>query len=107
MATDSPSSTQSSTSDNPPAERQYNVRLGLVLFFVYLVLYLGFVLINAFAASLMETITIAGLNLAIVYGFGLIVVALILALVYGFMCRTEVDAEAVAKADEDQGGSDR
>lgn len=61
----------------------------MILFAVYLVFYLGFVLINAFAADLMETITLAGLNLAIVYGFGLIVLALVLALVYGVMCRSE------------------
>ena len=36
---------------SPPSptspERRYNVRLGLILFTIYLVLYLGFVLINA------------------------------------------------------------
>jgi hypothetical protein len=32
---------------------------------------------------------VAGLNLAIVYGFALIVVAFALALVYGMLCRNE------------------
>jgi uncharacterized membrane protein (DUF485 family) len=77
------------TSDSPSPERQFNTRLGLILFAVYLVFYLGFVLINAFAADLMETSTLAGLNLAIVYGFGLIVAAIVLALIYGVMCRSE------------------
>jgi uncharacterized membrane protein (DUF485 family) len=31
---------------------------------------------------------VAGLNLAIVYGFGLIIAALVLAAVYGWLCRT-------------------
>lgn len=73
-------------------QRRYNTRLGIVLFAIYLALYLGFVLINAFAATVMETPVVAGLNLAIVYGFGLIVAALVMALVYGAMCKNEPDA---------------
>ncbi len=87
------------SSDHPSSQRQYNTRLGLKLFVVYLLFYLGFVLINAFAADMMETIVVAGLNLAIVYGFGLIVVALLMALVYGSMCRNE------PVEDEDTNGS--
>ena len=74
---------------SPPNARQYNSRLGLILFAIYLVLYLGFVFINAFAADWMEKIVLAGLNLAIVYGFALIVIALLLAGVYGLLCRAE------------------
>ncbi|WP_182867985.1 DUF485 domain-containing protein [Rhodopirellula sp. JC639] len=66
-----------------------NARLGLWLFAVYLVLYLGFVFLSAFAAHLMERPVIAGLNLAIVYGFGLIVGALVMALLYGMLCKSE------------------
>lgn len=68
-----------------------NSRIGLVLFAVYLLLYGGFVFLNAFAADVMETTPIAGVNLAILYGFGLIVVALLLALVYGFLCKPTDD----------------
>jgi uncharacterized membrane protein (DUF485 family) len=76
--------------DPPPSSaRQFNSRLGLILFVIYLAFYLGFVLINAFAADVMETIVLAGLNLAIVYGFALIVIALLLAGIYGVMCRAE------------------
>ena len=67
----------------------YNARLGLVLFVVYLVLYGGFVFLNAFAAETMEITPLAGVNLAILYGFGLIVVALVLALVYGWASKPE------------------
>jgi uncharacterized membrane protein (DUF485 family) len=94
------------TSDSPSPERQFNTRLGLILFVVYFVFYVGFVLINAFAADLMETSTLAGLNLAIVYGFGLIVAALVLALIYGFMCRSEpAENPKDAGGDEAKGGS--
>jgi len=66
-----------------------NARIGFVLFVVYSLLYGGFVFLNAFAADVMEMTPIAGVNLAILYGFGLIVAALILALVYGFLCKEE------------------
>lgn len=72
--------------------RRHNSRLGLALFAVYLLLYAGFVFISAFATDVMDTIVVAGLNLAIVYGFGLIVAALVLALVYGMGCRREGNA---------------
>jgi uncharacterized membrane protein (DUF485 family) len=61
----------------------------MTLFVAYLCFYTGFVLASAFAAGWMETIVLAGLNLAIVYGFGLIFVALVLAIVYGLLCRHE------------------
>lgn len=64
-----------------------NSRFGLVLFFVYLVLYGGFVLLNTFRPALMETTPLAGLNLAILYGFGLIIGALLLSLFYGIFSR--------------------
>ena len=57
---------------------------GLFLFVIYLLLYGGFVLINAFAPELMEATPIAGVNLAILYGFGLILAAFAMALLYGF-----------------------
>ncbi|TWU60866.1 hypothetical protein Poly51_11480 [Rubripirellula tenax] len=69
--------------------RRYNIRLGLYLFAIYTALYVGFVLINAFAPDVMDTIVLAGLNLAIVYGFSLIIAALVMALIYGAMCRSE------------------
>ncbi|TWU49542.1 DUF485 domain-containing protein [Rubripirellula reticaptiva] len=71
------------------AARRYNSRLGLLLFAIYSALYVGFVLTSTFFAETMDTIVLAGLNLAIVYGFGLIVAALVMALIYGMMCRTE------------------
>ena len=52
-------------------------------FFVYLVLYAGFVVLNAVAPEVMETKPVAGLNLAVLYGFGLILAAFVLAIVYG------------------------
>lgn len=65
--------------------------IGLLLFDVYLVLYGGFVLLAAFSPQTMEITPLAGVNLAIWYGFGLIVAALVLALVYGWASRSKAD----------------
>jgi uncharacterized membrane protein (DUF485 family) len=63
-------------------------RIGLVLFAVYLLLYGGFVLLNAFAPEQMDRTPLLGVNLAVLYGFLLIIVAFVLALLYGWLCRT-------------------
>jgi len=68
-----------------------NARIGLVLFSIYLLLYGGFVLLNAFSPDTMSITPVAGINLAILYGFGLIVAALVLALLYGWLCRSPRD----------------
>ncbi|MCP4191100.1 MAG: DUF485 domain-containing protein [Planctomycetaceae bacterium] len=64
-----------------------NAVIGIVLFIVYLVLYGAFVLINAFTPQVMEVTPLPGINLAIVYGFGLIFAAFALAMLYGVLCK--------------------
>ena len=59
------------------------------LFLVYLAFYAGFVGLNAFAPRQMETTPLFGVNLAILYGCGLIVAAMVLALIYCWQCRTD------------------
>jgi uncharacterized membrane protein (DUF485 family) len=73
--------------------RAYNTRLGLWLFAMYLALYAGFVVIAAFRTQWMESRPLGGLNLSVIYGFGLILVAMLLALVYGFLCRNESEEQ--------------
>jgi len=65
----------------------YNTRIGVVLFTIYVVFYGGFMVLSAFKPQLMSRPFLGGVNLAIVYGFALIVVALALALVYMKICR--------------------
>ncbi len=77
-----------------------NSRIGLVLFGIYLLLYGGFVFLNAFSPESMEAIPVAGVNLAIVFGFGLILAAFVLALVYGILCRATEEQTATKEADE-------
>ena len=67
-----------------------NSRMGLRLFLLYLAAYAGYVLLNAFTPAVMERMVVPGVNLAIVYGLTLIVLAFVLALLYGFLCRRPV-----------------
>lgn len=61
-------------------------RLGVKLFLVYFVIYFGFVFIGIFYPEALGFRVLSGLNLAIVYGMGLIVLAAIMGLIYNFMC---------------------
>jgi uncharacterized membrane protein (DUF485 family) len=63
----------------------FKTRIGIWMFMLYAIIYLGFVLINTINPSLMAS-DIGGLNLAIIYGFGLIIFALMLAFVYNAIC---------------------
>jgi uncharacterized membrane protein (DUF485 family) len=79
-----------------------NARLGLVLFAVYLALYGGFVGLAAFAPHLMSRTPAAGVNLAIWYGFGLIAAAIVLALLYGWLCGRAGEPAVGARGAEDR-----
>lgn len=74
-------------SEKEQAGSARRARLGLLLFVVYLVLYGGFVLLNAFAPEQMERTPVLGVNLAVLYGVSLIIAAFVLALLYGWLCR--------------------
>ncbi|MCL5997198.1 MAG: hypothetical protein M1546_14255 [Chloroflexi bacterium] len=65
----------------------YKMRLGVLMFLFYSLFYAGFVAINLLNPLLMEVTILPGLNLATVYGFALILVALIEALAYDLFCR--------------------
>ena len=64
-----------------------NARNGLALFAIYVVLYGGFMLMGTLRPDLMAAEAWGGVNIAIVYGFGLIFAALVLALIYMALCR--------------------
>jgi len=69
-----------------PASERHNARLGLILFAIYLVAYVAFMLVNAFAPAWMDA-AVGGLNVAVVSGLGLIGGAVLLAVIYAFACR--------------------
>ena len=86
----------SDTSAPPPAAAQdshhtiaRNTRRGLWLFAIYVLFYAGFVAIAAFRFDLLSHDAPGGVNLAIAYGLGLIVLAFVLALIYMVLTRGE------------------
>jgi len=80
---------------------RYKARLGLIMFFIYVVIYGGFILINVTYPRLMK-LDVGNLNLAIVYGFALIFIAIILAVIYNILC-----SRAEKKADESKGDDEK
>ncbi len=68
-----------------------NSRYGLRLFLLYLAAYATFVLLNACWPSVMETVVFRGINLAVIYGLTLILLAFTLALLYGYLCSRPAD----------------
>ncbi len=71
------------------AAQRSNARVGVILFLVYFLLYVGFVYLSAFRADLMGKPALAGINLAVIYGFGLIFAAFVLAVIYMALCRND------------------
>ncbi len=70
----------------PDPAQGYKSRLGVWMFLLYALIYIGFVALNVISPLTMEKTIFLGLNLAVVYGFGLIIFALVLALIYNFAC---------------------
>ncbi|MBX3413547.1 MAG: DUF485 domain-containing protein [Pirellulales bacterium] len=77
----------SSEEDRSRLEPTRHSRAGLVLFAIYLFFYASFVLANAFAPTLMARTPWAGINLAVLSGLALIVMAFVLAVLYDWICR--------------------
>ena len=88
---------QNSASTQTASERR-NSGIGLRMTFLYMALYGGFVVLSVFRPGWMGVQTILGLNLAVVYGLGLIIVAVILALIYSQLCRVPLTGEALQDA---------
>lgn len=65
--------------------------LGVKLFFVYMLTYVGFVFIAISNPDLMGEKVLLGLNLAIVYGVGLIILAVLMGFIYHFACNALED----------------
>lgn len=61
-------------------------KLGVILFFVYFIIYAGFVAIGVADYTLMGKIVLGNQNLAVVYGFGLIIFAILLGIFYNWKC---------------------
>jgi hypothetical protein len=77
----------------------YKMRLGVWMFLVYAVVYAAFVAINLIWPQAMAAIGLGGLNTAVLYGFGLIVLALIQAVIYNQLCLREERRLATKKTE--------
>jgi len=92
-------------SSGPDNASAYKTLLGIRMFIGYSLVYAGFVLINIVKPVLMEKIIFLGLNLAVVYGFGLIVFALFLALIYSSLCnKKEIELNKPQQDHQQEGG---
>lgn len=60
--------------------------LGIKFFFIYLIFYAGFVAIGVTNYELLAVEVFKGINLAVFYGIGLIVFAVLLGILYNFLC---------------------
>jgi uncharacterized membrane protein (DUF485 family) len=79
--------------------------LGKWLFFMYAIVYAGFILINVFSPAFMG-IDIGGLNMAIVYGFGLILFAMLLAFAYNHISTRAEQLFSKEDDNDEKGGDD-
>jgi len=61
-------------------------RLGVLLFFLYLFFYAGFVVIGVFNYELLSREAGGGMNLALIYGMGLIFFAVLMGILYNYLC---------------------
>ncbi len=78
--------------DRPDAREQaferYKSRIGIRMTLLYSLVYIGFVALSVFFPAATGARAVLGLNLAITYGLALILIAIALAVVYNFMCRS-------------------
>ena len=70
---------------------EWKAKLGVKLFFVYWAVYSGFIIINTVNPKLMSLRVILGQNLAVTYGMGLIVLAIVMGLIYNKLCTAKED----------------
>jgi uncharacterized membrane protein (DUF485 family) len=73
-----------------PAAVAGNQRLGIWLFFIYAAIYLAYIAVCVLWTDLLDQQLIGGLVNSVVFGFGLIVLAIVVAFIYGLACRSTI-----------------
>lgn len=79
----------------------YKTRLGIWMFLIYLVVYAGFVVLSSVRPDIMARL-FGGLSMAIVYGFGLIVLAMIMAFIYNALSGRAEESFNTAYTDDEE-----
>ncbi|MBL7968578.1 MAG: DUF485 domain-containing protein [Prolixibacteraceae bacterium] len=69
--------------DNAAAKKS---KLGVILFYAYTLVYAGFVAIGLVKPELLSLHILRELNLSIIYGFGLIILAIVMGFIYNVQC---------------------
>lgn len=77
---------QPSSDSSPDLAAEKKSTLGVILFLVYTIIYSGFVFIGLTSPELMGLELIGGQNIAIIYGFGLIALAIVMGFIYNYFC---------------------
>ncbi len=80
----------------------FKSKLGIIMFAIYTPIYLAFILISVISPSFMSK-DIGSLNVAIVYGFGIIILAIIQAIIYNNICSAKERHDHLTE--EKKGGS--
>ncbi|MDO9153798.1 MAG: DUF485 domain-containing protein [Paludibacter sp.] len=75
-----------SEQSGPDNASEKKAKLGVIMFFIYTIVYAGFVFIGLSKPELMGLKSLGGLNIAILYGFGLIALAIIMGFIYNYFC---------------------
>ncbi|GIW99606.1 MAG: hypothetical protein KatS3mg111_2939 [Pirellulaceae bacterium] len=79
---------------NATSPHSPHARWGITLFAIYTLFYVAYVFVMAFIPEQSQREWIGGVNLAVWWGFALIAVAFVLAVVYGWTCRAELETSA-------------
>ncbi|HBG69329.1 MAG: hypothetical protein A2W93_16260 [Bacteroidetes bacterium GWF2_43_63] len=69
--------------DNSTAKK---TKLGIILFLIYLFIYAGFVFIGMVFPKAMGMELFGGQNIAVLYGMGLIILAVLMGIIYNIIC---------------------
>lgn len=73
---------------------------GRILFIVYLFFYGGYVFLTAFAPDQMNRTPLGGINLSVLYGLGLIFLAILMAIVYDLLCHPAAAQEHSSRQED-------
>lgn len=78
---------QNSVEEEDEAVVKRRSRIGLILLSVYSLLYFFFIIAYSFFSQQLSSVEIAGLPFSILYGFLLMAGAMVIASLYGWLCK--------------------
>ena len=89
----------SATEWKPEKSEDFKTRLGLIMIAIYTPIYFAFIVLAVINPKVMGN-DVGSLNIAITYGFGLIIMAITQALIYNYICSRR---EKMDRISEDEG----